>query len=146
MRLFTPTGILLFSLALTRPAFSADPHHHDHATEPAAVTLPQGKKWAADQHLKKNMADLEKAFQKVHKLHEKAKAKDKDFLGLSQQIQKSTTAIIKNCKLEPQADSSLHLILGQLGLAQNELKDATKLQVGLPRLKKALESYHEQFE
>lgn len=138
-------GVLVLILALTCGAF-AEEHSHSHEGHNTQMVLNEGKKWQSDQTLKVNMAALEEKFDSVHKLFETKKVKSSDYKMLAKQIGDSTSQIVKNCKLEPKADATLHVVLGKLLAAQENLKNPKKRIVALREIHESLNLYHEYFE
>lgn len=138
-------GVLVLILALNWGAF-AEEHSHSHEGRNTQMVLNEGKKWQSDQTLKVNMAALEEKFDFVHKLFETKKVKSSDYKMLAKQIGDSTSQIVKNCKLEPKADATLHVVLGKLLAAQENLKNPKKRIVALREIHESLNLYHEYFE
>ncbi|KHD89472.1 MAG: hypothetical protein OM95_03695 [Bdellovibrio sp. ArHS] len=140
------TGILLLSLTLSWGAFAQNHSHHAHKETSSALVLNDGQKWQADDVLRKQMQGLEEKFASVHQLFETKKARNADFMMLAKQIGEATSQIVKNCKLEPKADATLHVILGKLLNAKENLGVAKKRLAALKEMQQSFNLYHEYFE
>ena len=110
------SGAVAVILAMTAPlaaAVAADSHagHHSAQSEPV---LNHGEKWQTDAPLRKGMAEIRnlmgKSLLKIHagRLDRAEYAKLSD--GISAQVDYLTA----NCKLAPEADAQLHLVLAQI--------------------------------
>jgi hypothetical protein len=120
--------VLAIALAFTAPAFAAeDAHSHGHAAEEAKLVLNQGKKWQTDAPLRQGMENIRAVVAKG--------AKDE---ALAKAVETEVAGIVQNCKLEPEADEQLHIVIAEL-MAGAEAKDAG-------RVAKALNAYGEHFD
>ncbi len=116
------------ALAFAGPAFAAgEAHSHDHAAAEAKLVLDHGKKWQTDAPLRQGMENIRAAVAKGVKDEALAKAVETEVAG-----------IVQNCKLEPEADEQLHIVIAEL-MAGAEVKDAA-------RVAKALNAYGEHFD
>jgi hypothetical protein len=104
------------ALAFAGPAFAAgDVHSHDHAASEAKLVLNQGQKWPTDAPLRQGMENIRSAVAKGMKDEALAKAVETEVAG-----------IVQNCKLEPEADEQLHIVIAEL-MAAVEAKDNARL-------------------
>jgi len=116
------------ALAFAAPAFAAeDAHSHGHAAEEAKLVLDHGKKWPTDAPLRQGMENIRAVVAKG--------AKDE---ALAKAVETEVAGIVQNCKLEPEADEQLHIVIAEL-MAGAEAKDAE-------RVAKALNAYGEHFD
>ncbi len=138
----------IITLAITTPIHAQTPateHNHDqHAN--ASLTLDNGKKWQSDAPLRQGMQSINDAVMKnvdaFH--HDKLTKTDAD--KLAKHINEQVTFMVTNCKLEPKADATLHVIIGELLSGAEVLtKDPLTMQ-GMLTLVKALMQYPEYFE
>ena len=137
------------ALAFAGPAFAAgDAHPHDAAGE-AKLVLNQGKKWQTDAPLRQGMTNIRGAVAKDVKAIHAGKATPKQYEALAQKVTTEVAGIVQNCKLEPEADAQLHIVIAELmagveameGKAQGETR-----QAGAERVAKALNAYGEHFD
>ena len=116
------------ALAFAGPSFAAgEAHSHEHAAGEAKLVLNQGKKWPTDAPLRQGMENIRSAVAKGMKDEALAKAVETEVAG-----------IVQNCKLEPEADEQLHIVIAEL-MAGAEAKDSAKVA-------KALNAYGEHFD
>jgi hypothetical protein len=111
--------IVLLIVATSRPLQAAE-HEHAHAhTEPAPqapakLELNKGKKWATDEALRTSVATLRASFAaQIHAIHTGKLSADQ-YKQLGATIDTEIARIVANCKLEPQADAVLHILLSDL--------------------------------
>ena len=98
------------------PSIAVTPAH-DHAQgdgAPAALTLDHGKKWATDAPLRKRMSEIRTLMaQRIPAIHAgKLSAAEYKTLGVA--VEEKVGAIVAECKLPPEGDAMLHLIVADL--------------------------------
>jgi hypothetical protein len=143
-----PTRYLLMlatSLALSvAPAYAADQAHEHDAHGAAVLKLDNGQKWKTDAPLRQGMANIKAAVQpSLHAIHEN-KLKAATYQTLAKRTNTQIAFMVENCKLAPDADAQLHLIIAELGAAADAMagKDKTQSrQKGALQLVHALETY-----
>lgn len=140
--------VLAVSLALAAasPAFAATGHEH-HA--PAAKSAHEhGQKWATDAPLRKGMgairADLAATLPAVRARTLTAA----DAKALGEKLEGQVGYIVTNCKLPPEADAGLHVIVAELVAAADALKTAgaNEAPQAISRAVKATNDYASQFD
>lgn len=142
--------ILAASLALgAAPARAAD-HAHEHDAHGAAtLKLDNGQKWKTDAPLRQGMKNIKAAVQPhLHAIHENT-LKAATYQTLAKRTETQIAFMVKNCKLAPDADAQLHLVIAELGAAAEAMagKDkAQSRQQGALQLVRALETYGEFFD
>lgn len=105
---------LIAALALGALPASAAEHDHGHGHGPATLQLDHGKKWPTDEALRRNMTAMAAALApKVPAVHQGSLAAS-DYGKLGQAIEGHVGQIIAQCKLAPEADAMLHLVVAEL--------------------------------
>lgn len=142
--------ILATTLALSvAPAYAADHAHEHDAHGTATPTLNNGQKWNTDAPLRQGMANIKAAVQPhLQAIHEN-RVKTANYQTLAKRTNTQIAFMVENCKLAPDADAQLHLIIGELGAAAEAMagKDkAQSRQKGALQLVHALETYGEFFD
>lgn len=126
------------SVAFTGPALAAgDAHSHDAAGE-AKLVLDHGKKWQTDAPLRQGMESIRAAV-----------AKEKNYGALAKKINAEVAGIVQNCKLEPEADAQLHIVIADLMHAAEVMEGKVKgasPRAGALKAKQALNAYGEHFD
>ena len=109
-------------LAAAAPALAADAHSH--GAEPPAhkITLDHGRKWATDAPLREGMGEIRQALARQLAAVKKGTMSDAGYAELGATIEKNVGSIVAKCKLSPEADANLHVIVGELVGAADELK------------------------
>lgn len=124
-------------------AAGAAAHSHDEAM-PAKLSLDHGHKWGTDVPLRTGMTkirDLTAAgIEDVHA----GKMSQAQYAALAQKVELEVANIVANCKLEPQADAMLHLVIAEIGAGTDAMAGkAPKVQPekGLLRVAAAVNEY-----
>ena len=110
---FLAAAILSGALALVPAAARAEvqQHDHGHGTAPQ-LTLDHGKRWATDAPLREGMtrirAVVEPRLEQVHA----GRIDRATYSQMASEIEAQLAYIVGNCKLEPEADAVLHVIIG----------------------------------
>ena len=128
----------IFAVVLTAIALGASPnilaaesaaHNHSHGSvEPTKLHLNVGKKWATDEPLRQAMNDINQAMAKA--------------------ISEKVAYAIQNCKLEPQTDAMLHLVIADLmeGAETMRGKTSKSRHDGAVQALEALKAYGKYFQ
>jgi len=142
--------ILATTLALSvAPAYAADHAHEYDGHDAATLKLDNGQKWKTDATLRQGMANIKAAVQPhLHAIHENG-LKTASYQTLAKQTNAQIAFMVENCKLAPDADAQLHLIIAELGAAAEAMagkNEAVSRQKGALQLIHALETYGEFFD
>ncbi len=142
--------VLATSIALTiAPVYAADQTHEHDAHGAATLKLNNGQKWKTDAPLRQGMANIKAAVQPhLHAIHEN-RLKAAQYQALAKRTNTQVAFVVENCKLAPEADAQLHLIIAELGAAAEAMagEDQNRSrQEGAMRLQHALQTYGEFFE
>ena len=117
MQLTKLLSLAAFSFCLsTTSAFAAEPsgHSHDRAGAPAELSLDEGKKCASDEPLRKAMTNIRNALdESLQAIHE-GKLSATQYGALAKKVNGEVGYMVSNCKLEPNADAQLHLIIAEI--------------------------------
>ena len=101
-------------IALSHPV-SAETAHDAHAQHGAmTLSLDQGKPWQTDAPLRAGMDELHAAFaEKLPAIHED-RMSAAEYQALGENTRQEVGTIVAQCKLTPEADAMLHLIIAEL--------------------------------
>lgn len=114
----TTAGVLILFIGLSAGSLSAatlahDSHGHHHDS-PATLQLNNGSKWQTDAPLRQSMANIRQSVDaSLHDIHE-GKLSNAGYGKLARFVENEVAAIVRNCKLAPEADAQLHLIVAEL--------------------------------
>lgn len=148
------TLLLVAGLGLASGSYAAGAHGHetDAAHGHGAATTLQlnaGKKWETDEALRKSMAQIRQAVDaSLPKIHDN-KLAAAGYGALARKVEGEVGNIVKNCKLEPQADAQLHLIVADLLAGADQMAGKVKhakRQDGAVKVIGALSNYAKYFD
>lgn len=107
---------LMLAVALSSPlAALAATDAHDHGkSAPHKLQLNAGKKWGTDEALRQAMSTVHASVAQTLPAAHAGKAKAADYDVFGKNITAQVTYMVENCKLDPQADAQLHLIVADL--------------------------------
>ncbi|WP_323018637.1 hypothetical protein [Castellaniella sp.] len=95
------------------PAFAADAHQHD-AASATPLTLNHGQKWETDAALRLAMGKLTQAVDTALPAAHAGTLGDAQYDALGVQAKQEFAYIVEHCKLAPEADAALHVILADM--------------------------------
>ncbi len=100
-------------------SLAADTHEHAHGkSHEAGLSLDHGKKWATDESLRKGMSEIRAAMA--------AKAPGNNLAAAGEKVSAQLSYIFKNCKLKPEADAMLHVLLARILGGAASMKENAK--------------------
>lgn len=135
--------------ALGTSAMAATDHAHEHAAAAHALQLNSGQKWASDEPLRQSMTTIRDAVDAQLPAVHRGTLGAEQYDALGGEIETQIGNIIQNCKLDPEADQVLHVILAGMIEGNDALRgqDAKlKRSDGVVRVVQALEQYGKHFE
>ena len=133
---------LLLCAAITAPPALAQ-HSHQHPA-PAVAQAAPAQRWATDAPLRTGMAKIRTAVDALQH-YERGHMGPEQAVALATQVQQQIAYLVANCKLEPQADAALHVIIAELGAGAQALKDNPADLAAIPPMRQALQHYPRQF-
>jgi hypothetical protein len=113
-------------------------HDHGHAAGEAKLVLNQGKKWPTDAPLRQGMENIRAALGGGMK-----------YQALANRVNAEVAGIVQNCKLEPEADAQLHLVIAEIMAGVEAMEGKAKgetRRAGAERIARALHAYGEHFD
>ena len=140
----------VFALGINAHAVAAGAAH-DHAHDAAAPTqlvLDHGKKWETDAPLRKRMGEIRSLLApRIPAIHA-GKLSDAEYRKLGAAVEEKVGAIVAECKLPPEADAMLHLIVADLvaGADIMQGKAAGKPADGAHKVTTAANAYGKYFD
>ena len=153
MNLKTLSTLTASLLTATIFSFSAGVHaavdQHEQATTTPALKLNAGKKWATDEPLRQGLTRIRESAASTLSTLQIAKSATTPYDTLAKEIDRQVAYIVKNCKLEPQADEALHVILSDLIQSNDALQGKSehiKRSAGMVKLVGTLETYGNYFD
>ncbi len=127
----------------------AGEHKHGHgAAEVHKLTLDHGKKWATDEALRKGMSEIRTLVEAQHAGIHKGTLKPAEYAALGDKIEAQVGYIVQNCKLPPEADANLHLVIEEMleGVEAMKGKEKKSPRAGAGKVVAALNDYGKYFD
>lgn len=151
-RIWKRVALTAFALSLAATNLATaeiSAHQHEPGASPSTLRLNDGKKWATDAPLRQGMENIRAAMAAALPAVHANKLSSAKYNGLAKQVSNEVAGIVANCKLDPQADAQLHLIiadiLGGVDAMQGKTK-SIKRQTGAVQVLGALEKYDTYFD
>jgi len=144
------SGFVLFAHAgLLQAETSNSDYQHSHAHNKhiaSGLSLDHGKKWQTDAPLRQGMQRINDAVMKAVSAYHQQTLTQTDADELARQINKQVNYLVANCKLEPGADATLHVLIGDLLTGAARVSNEPLSPQGIPHLVKTLQLYTDYFE
>ena len=103
----------MLALGAQQPALAADDHAHA-AAAPHALALDHGKQWVTDAPLRQRMSEIRALMAvRLGPIHD-GKLTPAEYRALGAAVEQKVAAIVAECKLPPDADAMLHLVVADL--------------------------------
>jgi len=97
-----------------RVAEAAESHDHHHEAAAAELHLNQGRKWPTDDVLRRGMAAMRTELAgQLHDIH-KGDLDPDQYAAIAKFIEGEVGTIVSQCKLAPEADAMLHIVIADL--------------------------------
>lgn len=140
---------LLLVTALLSPVAAMSATGHDHGSaDTHKLQLNAGKKWETDAPLRQAMTAIRQSATQILPAAHAGKATAADYDAFGRAISAQVTYMVENCKLPPQADAQLHLIVAELmagaEAAQGKQGDAQRAS-GVVQVAQASNAYGKYF-
>lgn len=122
-------------------------HHHQEETSEKAITLQldHGKPWGTDASLRQGMERIRKAVSIVHTSSVDGVLSKAEATALSAEIDDSLAFMFEHCRLAPEADTNLHILLERLMHASDSFKERPSSADGMSEVLRVLENYPRYF-
>jgi len=144
---FKTRGVLLAAcLFAASPAQALQSHEHGHAQQQAMqLKLNDGTLWATDAPLRDGMEQIRAAADIARRAELQGHFDSAEAAALATEVEAGILHMVRNCRLPPDADANLHILLGQLSSASQANKVDPASADGLPKLLEALDRYPRYF-
>ena len=146
-------GLAVAALAAGAATLAAAPaqaqtHGHE-ASAPTRLSLNQGRKWATDAPLRDGMGRIRALVEPQLAAAHAGKLGAAQYAALAGRIETEVGGIVANCKLEPEADAVLHVVIGEIVAGTDAMAGKTAPQrpaQGLVQVAKAVNDYAGHFD
>ena len=119
--------------------------HRAHGADGAPVAAPpNGQLWPTDEPLRAGMARIQVA---IEQASAEVQPLSRDSAGrLAGTVEENVAYIVKNCRLPPEPDAALHVLIGRLMNAANQLKAEPAAETAVSELDAILRDYRSTFD
>ncbi len=125
-------------------------HSHSHeAAAPAKLHLNHGRKWGTDAPLREGMVRIRGIVAPGLPAAHAGKMSAEDYAALASRVQVEVGNIVANCKLPPEADAVLHVIVADLLAGSDTMAGrtaGTAREQGLVQVATAVNQYGRYFD
>jgi hypothetical protein len=134
--------------ALHHPGKAQEHASHQHADhEPAELTLDHGQRWRTDAPLREGMERIRTAVLEATGHTNAAGGLDASpGKRLADTIDDSIAFMVTHCRLAPEADANLHILIGRLAEAAALAREPAESNTALSRMQAAVAAYPQYFE
>ena len=146
-------ALVLFSQGCSRseaPSKSAPATGHEshdmHAEDAAPPMPPDGRLWPTDEPLRSAMTRIRAAIEQTAPAYERKELRAADAEKLAVTVEEGVAYMVANCKLSPEADAALHVLIGRMMSAAAALRSDPASDAGMPQLLAVLHDYQAAFE
>lgn len=145
-RLITASVVAVgLAIGATTASLAAAGHSNHGSGSGAELVLNNGAKWETDDPLRRGMnnirSDVAAALPKIHG----GVFGPADYVQLAEQLEGHIRYLTENCKLSPEADEQLHLVLAEVIEGADVMKAAADRQAGALKVVQVLNVYPEYF-
>ncbi len=117
-------AVMINAITTVEPRAETE-HQHNHSGDTQTnsnLKLNQGKKWETDLPLQAGMLKIKQSLEsQLSDIHH-GKLSDRGYVELSGEISKALETIFKKCKLAPEADAALHVVLTPILSSSAQMK------------------------
>ncbi len=133
--------------AATHPSHEA--HAHEHAAAGHDLSLNDGKKWETDAPLRQGMSKMKAALVAQLPALRSESMTDAQYDALAGEVDTQIAYMVENCKLDPEPDEVLHVLLGEAAAGSEALKgedENASRSAGIAKVIGSLQRYGEYFD
>ncbi len=126
-------------------SFAQDEHEHEDA-DAGVLVLDHGAKWATDAPLRSGMEQIRRLIAAPQAaVAAGAPLAPAELQLVAEGVRQQVDGLIRNCKLEPEADAVLHVLIASMLQGAAELEGTPPLATGLQLVRQAIDQYPQYF-
>ena len=126
-------------------SFAQDEHEHEDA-DAGVLVLDHGAKWATDAPLRSGMEQIRRLIAAPQAaVAAGAPLAPAELQLVAEGVRQQVDGLIRNCKLEPEADAVLHVLIASMLQGAAELEGTLPLATGLQLVRQAIDQYPQYF-
>jgi len=147
--LTTAVAAAAMAAALSLPAQAQTAAHDHSAATPHKLALNQGRKWATDEPLRAGMGRIRGLVEPQLGAAHAGKLTPAQYRELATRVEAEVGGVVANCKLEPEADAMLHLVIADLAQGADTMAGKNvkvRPALGLVKVAQAVNQYGSHFD
>ena len=147
--LTTAVAAAAMAAALSLPALAQTAAHDHSAATPHKLALNQGRKWATDEPLRAGMGRIRGLVEPQLGAAHAGKLTPAQYRELATRVEAEVGGVVANCKLEPEADAMLHLVIADLAEGADTMAGKNvkvRPALGLVKVAQAVNQYGSHFD
>jgi hypothetical protein len=149
-RLASVSAVAAIATAFAMPALAqTTAHEHGAAAATHTLTLNHGRKWTTDEPLRAGMGHIRGLVEPQLGAAHAGKLTPAQYRELAGRVQAEVGTIVANCRLEPEADAMLHLVIADLGAGTDAMAGRNpelRPALGLVKVAEAVNQYGSHFD
>lgn len=143
------TAVVLIACSGGDGATGSEPAVHEthdaHAShEAAAIVPPDGILWPTDDALRAGMSRIDAAVERAMKTTQPLSREQAG--ELARAVEQNVSFIVENCRLPPEPDAALHVLIGRMMAAAGQLKSEAPPDEAVTQLVRVLQDYRDAFD
>lgn len=119
---------------------------HMHETDATAPVRADGERWATDEPLRASMLKIRAGVEATMPAYQSGALDANQAQSLSATVEQNVTYMIQNCKLEPEPDAALHVLIARMLTASEAMQKDPASHAGWPALMAILHDYGAAFD
>lgn len=135
------------ALAVSHAASAGEGHSHSgHAVGAVQLILNNGAKWQTDKALRDGMQNIRHGMEDAMPRIQKGSMSKDQYVALADLIQGQVDHMVADCKLPPEADAQLHIVLAKVIESVEIIRKAPDPTPGALNIRQVLDDYGNYFE
>lgn len=130
------------SKSISHDQHAAPASHDAHADHSPAPILAEGQRWPTDEALRAAMTRIREAVERI----DPQQLQTANANVLATAVEQDVAYMVSNCRLEPEPDAALHLLIGRMMNAAAALRKDPMSDAGMPQLMAVLHEYQATFD
>lgn len=141
-------GVVVIGLTVgsAAGALATETHSHDGSETSAELVLNNGAKWETDDPLRRGMADMRDDMAAALPLIHDGDFTPAQYAALAAKVDGHIDYLVANCRLSPEADEQLHVVLVEIMDGAEAMKSAADQKHGAVKIVLALDVYPDYFD
>ena len=130
------------SKSVSHDQHAAPASHDAHVDHSPGPILAAGRRWRTDEPLRDAMTRIRGAVKRIDP--KQLQPGNANFLATA--VEQDVAYMVSNCRLDPEPDAALHLLIGRMMNAAAALREDPMSDAGLPQLMAVLNEYQATFD